>query len=61
MSETLQFMYKEFEGHMKSKEITLNNMSYHHPATLNIINATESLSMNETVLLKHKTNTNFLL
>jgi len=49
MSEMLHFMYKEFGRHMKSKEITLNNMSHHHhPTTLNIINASESLSMNGT-------------
>jgi hypothetical protein len=51
MSGTLQFMYKELGRHMKSKEITLNNVSLHHPTTLNIINASKSLSMNGAVTL----------
>jgi hypothetical protein len=41
-------MYKEFGRHMKSKEITSNNLSHHHPTTLTTINASESLSINGT-------------
>jgi hypothetical protein len=41
-------MYKEFGINIKFKEITLNNVSLHHPKTLNIIHASKSLSMNGT-------------
>jgi len=65
MSEMLQFMYKEFGRHIKPKEINLHNVSLHHRKTLTAINASESLAMNgtasETILLKHKINTIFLL
>jgi hypothetical protein len=37
ISEMWLFLYKELERQMKSKETTLNNPSYHHQVTLNII------------------------